>query len=764
MPSVVHLVTTGNLAGVERYVCTTADETATRGWQVTVVGGSPERMRWALHPDVRWFPGATPAESLRSLARIGRQDICHAHMTVAEAIAVSTRPLHRAPIVSTRHFAAPRGSSRSGRFAAPWISMRLTRQIAISEYVARQLERPPDAVIRNGVPPSPCLWRPASRVVLVLQRLEAEKDTLTALRAWKASRLADEGWSMRVVGGGSERAALEAWTASARASEIVFSGWTSRVSEELSAAGIFLAPAPGEPFGLGVVEAMAAGVPVVACGAGGHLETACRLPNAPVFPPHDTFAAAGALRSLLTEKSRAALSDAGRRLAEDEFTIARHVDQLLVEYQTSLGRAGQAPSGDPGVPGDPGAEGRSGRGQRRNHRKKGMRDTPPNDALRQLVVCSLEPWDEVWRRNQFFTDILMRRNPALRVLFIEPPSDPLFDLSRRRVPTLPRVRSISADDRLCAFRPLKLLPRKVGPLADALLRAQVLLATRLLGYTRPHLWVNDVTYAPLLASTGWPSVYDVTDDWLLAPFTPRELERLRRLDAVALDNADETVVCSPALAVSRGARRPVTLIPNGVDLEHFRRPRPRPYDLPGPPLAVYVGSLHDARIDVELVGELARALPQLNIALVGPNSLTFASQNLLGRLPNVLMLGRRPYSEVPAYLQHADVVVVPHRVSPFTESLDPIKVYECLTLRTPTVATAVAGFRDYATELNVVERDAFVARVAEVILADPRPRGRDVEPATWQERAVAFERVLVQAAARRRSPPRTAGPVDVDPL
>ena len=39
-------------------------------------------------------------------------------------------------------------------------------------------------------------------------------------------------------------------------------------------------------------------------------------------------------------------------------------------------------------------------------------------------------------------------------------------------------------------------------------------------------------------------------------------------------------------------------------------------------------------------------------------------------------------------------MIVPHLVNPFTESLDPIKAYECLAAGRPTVATPVAGFRD----------------------------------------------------------------------
>jgi len=372
-----------------------------------------------------------------------------------------------------------------------------------------------------------------------------------------------------------------------------------------------------------------------------------------------------------------------------------------------------------------------------------------SSELRELIVCSLEAWDDVWRRNQFFTDALLRRNPGLRVLFVEPAADVLFDLWSRRVPTIPRLRRLSKDGRLRALRPLKPLPRRFGQLADTLVLSQVVLATRALGLSRPTLWINDVTYAPLIAHTGWSSLYDVTDDWLLEPIPPRELERLRRLDQIALDQADEVVVCSQALVASRGSRRAVSLIPNGVDVENFSRPRARPRDLPERPVAVYVGSLHDARIDIELVADVANALPQLSLVFVGPDFLGHRSRRLLKGLPNVILLGSRPYHEVPAYLQHADVVIVPHRVSAFTDSLDPIKAYECLAINTPTVATPVAGFREYGATLNVVARDDFPARVAHV-LSGVVSAPRDAKPVEWRERALAFESALLRATTRVR--------------
>jgi glycosyltransferase involved in cell wall biosynthesis len=101
---------------------------------------------------------------------------------------------------------------------------------------------------------------------------------------------------------------------------------------------------------------------------------------------------------------------------------------------------------------------------------------------------------------------------------------------------------------------------------------------------------------------------------------------------------------------------------------------------------------------------------------------------------------------VPAYLQHADVVIVPHVVTPFTESLDPIKAYECLAVGTPTVATPVAGFRDLGGCVETAPRERFAAAVGAAL-------GRSctqvsLEDATWDARCEAFATLLghVEAA------------------
>ena len=376
------------------------------------------------------------------------------------------------------------------------------------------------------------------------------------------------------------------------------------------------------------------------------------------------------------------------------------------------------------------------------------------------VIClSLEPWDDVWRRNQHLASRMLELRPNMRLLFAEVPVDVAWTLRHGRWPSRSPLRPEGDTGRLWVMAPRKWLPRRVWPWGDRSLGTQVLRAGSRLGFDRPVLWVNDTTFAGLLERTGWPSVYDVTDDWLLVDGRRREHLRQLRNDQAVVARASEVVVCSPSLVESRSRDRPVHLISNGVDLEALRAPTERPTDLPAGRILLYQGTLSADRLDVTMTAALAKAVSgRAALVFVGPNSLSPPDTATLVSAGAVL-LGPRPFGEVPAYLQHADVLVVPHSITPFVESLDPIKAREFLAVGRPVVATPVAGFRDLDPPIVTAVPDRFVATVLAVLDNTPPLPGPGPllhEPTTWTAQAAAFLSVLDAAASGRSVLPRGA--------
>lgn len=328
-PRVTHVVATAAFAGVERYVCDTAGELHRRGWDVTVVGGETLAMRTNLPATVMHIPAQSPIEVARTLWR-HPTDLVHAHMTSAEAGAALLKGRRYDRLVSTRHFAQPRGSSALGRLARPMIERRLDAEIAISDFVATAIGGGA-VVVPNGVPDSGLAPRPRNRSVVMMQRLEAEKQTALGLHAFARSGIAADGWELVVCGRGAEDRLLRE-LAAVLAIPVTFEGFVDRPRQVLASAGIVLATAPGEPFGLAVVEAMAESAPVVASDGGAHRQTVGE--NGALFPVGDVDAAAQLLRTLATDRARAeAYGRTLRTRQRDLFTIERHVDRLTEIYE-----------------------------------------------------------------------------------------------------------------------------------------------------------------------------------------------------------------------------------------------------------------------------------------------------------------------------------------------------------------------------------------------------------------------------------------------
>lgn len=390
--------------------------------------------------------------------------------------------------------------------------------------------------------------------------------------------------------------------------------------------------------------------------------------------------------------------------------------------------------------------------------------------MRDVIFISLENWDGIWRRNQFLCAEWLRRFPEMRLLFVARPKDFSNALRNRSAAELrrPVLEKQSEFKGLTILNPIKFLPNSV-PVCRRfnreLLHLQIRVAARRAGLRAPLLWINDHCAQPLVGRLRERAVvYDITDDWTLLPATGEaERERIRLLDAKLCQSADLVVVCSRALEQSRKSfcRRIIT-VPNGVDAAHYRGCMHSRREASEGPVFGYVGTLHSDRIDLNLVEQLALARPEARVRLCGPDHLTVAERKALLSIPNVELREPVHYRDVPKVIAEFDVCILPHHCTPFTESLNPIKLWEYLASGKPVAATPVAGFREMAHVCHLGQGiDGFVRACADALFENPSraaARIKEAESNSWKARSEQLLEVFRQQGWLGRPIPRPRRP------
>jgi glycosyltransferase involved in cell wall biosynthesis len=277
---------------------------------------------------------------------------------------------------------------------------------------------------------------------------------------------------------------------------------------------------------------------------------------------------------------------------------------------------------------------------------------------------------------------------------------------------------------------LDLWPRLTLPSLRRFLRSH--------GFDRVDLLVIDSPLHSFLLSEvdAGRTVLRIVDD--LAGFSgvaPSWVEREHEL----IGEVDHVVVTGRVLEQKAMPYRPraLTHVPNGVQLEHFLNgdsTLPVEYrDIPEP-RAVYVGALEDW-FDIPLVADLARQMPNVSFVLIGDGH---ADLGPLRSLANVHLLGRRPYREVPAYLKHASVGLIPFKINQLVRAVNPIKLYEYLACGLPVVATAWEELEQLQSPARLCKSTEEFQRAITAAIDESTDKEKLIDfarQADWRERA-----------------------------
>ncbi|MBV9328348.1 MAG: glycosyltransferase [Chloroflexi bacterium] len=238
-------------------------------------------------------------------------------------------------------------------------------------------------------------------------------------------------------------------------------------------------------------------------------------------------------------------------------------------------------------------------------------------------------------------------------------------------------------------------------------------------------------------------VYHCADDYAHVRGFPRSLPDL---EADLCRRADLVVTTSETLCQSRARFNPHTCwIPNGADVEHFSAPAAPAAELRNVPHPIvgFVGGLSEW-VDLDLVARLARQRPEWTFLLVGPVGIDTSA---VDALPNVRLLGPRPYADLPALLAAMDVGLIPFKRNDVTYHADPIKAYEYLAAGLPVVATDMPALRRLTPLVALAESAEGFQHGIRAALEAGRDAGRAERQAEarrhgWTSRFECFERLV----------------------
>jgi glycosyltransferase involved in cell wall biosynthesis len=149
-------------------------------------------------------------------------------------------------------------------------------------------------------------------------------------------------------------------------------------------------------------------------------------------------------------------------------------------------------------------------------------------------------------------------------------------------------------------------------------------------------------------------------------------------------------------------------------------------------------------VDLELMAGVAKRFPNASLVVIGKAT---TDTSVLEALPNVHLLGRKPYSELPAYCKGFDVALMPFRINELTLNANPLKVREYLAAGLQVVSTPIPEVEVLGLCRIASGPEAFAREIEAALSEDPGPsvkRSEAIRSESWEARLEEIGRYLAE--------------------
>lgn len=190
----------------------------------------------------------------------------------------------------------------------------------------------------------------------------------------------------------------------------------------------------------------------------------------------------------------------------------------------------------------------------------------------------------------------------------------------------------------------------------------------------------------------------------------------------SLEVADLVLTTSESLyKIASSYADEVLKVPNATNFTHYQNRMPKPKEYGEKPVVLYMGALA-SWMNKELVKKMAVNLPDYDFIFVGP-AMNFSFPN---PPENLKFLGHKDYNELPAYVQHSNVCIIPFKPeNPEINSCDPIKCYEYLSCGKPVVTTAMPETKNKPGVFWSKNDQDFINNI--VLAVNEQPSDKEIE-------------------------------------